>query len=106
MSAILIIGCGYLGRRLAARCLAKGGRVVLEAEGVLRSACPEAVVLRFAGIYGPGRLLRERAIRAAEPMTGDPEVWLNLIHVDDGVEALLAAEQKALPGCVYNVCDD
>ncbi len=84
----------------------ESGRIVLEAESVLRSVCPEAVVLRFAGIYGPGRLLRERAIRAGEPMTGDPDVWLNLIHVDDGVEALLAAEQRALPGSVFNVCDD
>src|SRR3954451_12434504 len=40
----------------------ESGRVVLEAESVLRSVCPEAVVLRFAGIYGPGRLLRERAL--------------------------------------------
>ncbi|MBI1917074.1 MAG: SDR family oxidoreductase [Planctomycetes bacterium] len=84
----------------------ESGRVVLEAESVLRSACPEAVVLRFAGIYGPGRLMRERAIRAGEPMTADPAVWLNLIHVDDGVEALLAAEQRALSGSVFNVCDD
>jgi nucleoside-diphosphate-sugar epimerase len=84
----------------------ESGRVVLEAEKVLWTARPEAIILRFAGIYGPERLMRERAIRAGEPLIGDPDVWLNLIHVDDGVESLLAAERKPLPAPVFNVCDD
>ncbi len=83
----------------------ESGRTVLEAEGVLRTACPRAVVLRFAGIYGPGRLLRERAVRAGEPLVANEERWLNLIHVDDGASAVLAAEQRGLPGAVYNVSD-
>ena len=32
---------------------------VLEAENLLKERLPEAITLRFAGIYGPGRLLRE-----------------------------------------------
>jgi nucleoside-diphosphate-sugar epimerase len=32
--------------------------------------------------------------------------WLNLIHVDDGVEAVLAAEARGVPGQTYNVADD
>src|SRR5256886_16983899 len=52
----------------------ESGRVVLEAESVLRSVCPEAVVLRFAGIYGPGRWLPERAPPAAGPTTAAPAV--------------------------------
>jgi nucleoside-diphosphate-sugar epimerase len=85
----------------------ESGRVVLEAEEVLRARLPAAVVLRFAGIYGPGRLLRRRqALEAGEPFLGDPERWLNLIHVEDGAAAVLAAEARARPGEVYNVCDD
>lgn len=79
------------------------GRVVLEAEALLRERLPEAVVLRFAGIYGPGRLLRRQAIEAGEPLIGDAEKWLNLIHVEDGVAAVLAAAERGRG--VYNVSD-
>jgi nucleoside-diphosphate-sugar epimerase len=84
----------------------KSGQVVLEAEQVLRARLPGAIILRFAGIYGSGRLLRERGIRAGEPIVADPERWLNLIQVDDGVQAILDAESKARTGRTYNVADD
>jgi nucleoside-diphosphate-sugar epimerase len=84
----------------------ESGRVVLEAERLLRSRLPGAIVLRFAGIYGPGRLLRRQAIESGEPLVGDAEKWLNLIHVDDGAAAVLAAAARGTPGAVYNVCDD
>jgi nucleoside-diphosphate-sugar epimerase len=61
--------------------------------------------VRFAGIYGPGRLLRKQALMKGEPLIGDCEKWLNLIHVDDGVEAILAAETKAETGEVFNIAD-
>lgn len=81
------------------------GQVMLEAERLLHSHLPEAVILRFAGIYGPWRLLRQQAIQKGEPLTGDPEGWLNLIHVTDGGRAVLAAEQVAQPGQIYNIAD-
>lgn len=66
-----------------------------------------AIVLRLAGIYGPGRLLRRvDELRAATPITGDPEGWLNLIHVDDAAAAVLAAESGARPGSMWIVADD
>jgi nucleoside-diphosphate-sugar epimerase len=92
--------------RAATEPLDESGRVVLEAEGVLRRRLSDAVVLRFAGIYGPGRLLRERALRTGEALVGDPDKWLNLIHVEDGAAAILAAEERGRPGEVYNVSDD
>ena len=81
------------------------GVIVLQAENVLREALPEAIVLRFAGIYGPGRVLRAKAIQAGEPLTGNPERWVNLIHVDDGVQVVLAAEARGRSGRIYNVSD-
>src|SRR5262249_56781506 len=72
---------------------------------LVRSRLPGAVILRFAGIYGPGRLLGRQAVEAGEPLVGDPEKWLNLIHVEDGAAAVLAAEARGEPGAVYNVCD-
>ncbi len=85
----------------------ESGRVLLRAEERLRGESSfETVVLRFAGIYGPGRLIRSQALLAGEPIAADPEKWLNLIHVEDGAAAVLAAEARARPGGVYNVSDD
>jgi nucleoside-diphosphate-sugar epimerase len=67
---------------------------------------PAAMILRLAGIYGPGRLLRRQAIEAGQPIAADGEKWLNLIHVEDGAAAVLAAEHHGQPGRIYNICDD
>jgi nucleoside-diphosphate-sugar epimerase len=84
----------------------ESGRIVLDAEKVLRARLPDALILRFAGIYGPGRLLRRQTIERGEPIVGAADKWLNLIHVDDGARAILSAEQHGNSGGVYNVCDD
>jgi nucleoside-diphosphate-sugar epimerase len=86
--------------------LEESGQAILEAEQFLRERLPEAMILRFAGIYGPGRLLREQTVRAGEPLPTDSNLWLNLIHVDDGASAVAAAERRGKPGETYNICDD
>jgi nucleoside-diphosphate-sugar epimerase len=86
--------------------LEASGQVVLEAERTLRELRPEAIVLRFAGIYGPDRILRRQALMNGEPLVGDAEKWLNLIHVEDGVAAVLAAESKGRAGETYLIADD
>jgi nucleoside-diphosphate-sugar epimerase len=86
--------------------LDESGAVVREAEGLLRRRRPDAVLLRFAGIYGPGRLLRRAAtLRAGEAIATDPEGWLNLIQVEDGARIAVAAEERAAPGTLFNVSD-
>ena len=84
----------------------ESGQIVLEAEQLLLSQRPEAIILRFSGIYGPGRLLRQQALLRGEPLVADANRWLNLIHVDDGVEAVLAAEVQGTPGEKYLIADD
>jgi nucleoside-diphosphate-sugar epimerase len=83
--------------------LEESGRVVLDAERTLR---PDAVILRFAGIYGSGRVLRKASLLKGEPVPGDGERFVNLIHVDDGVRAVLAAEANAVLGETYLIADD
>lgn len=83
----------------------ENGRVILEAERLLRAKLPAAIILRFAGIYGPGRVIRRDAVEKGEPLGGDPEKWLNLIHVEDGARAVLAAAERGRPGATYNVAD-
>lgn len=84
----------------------EAGRVVLSAERALREFLPEALVLRFAGIYGPNRILRRPALEQGIPIATDPEGWLNLIHVEDGVRAIMAAEEHGRDASTYNICDD
>lgn len=85
----------------------ENGCICRDAEAVVRQAKSDAIVLRLAGIYGPGRLLaRVEQFRRGERLTGNPEAWLNLIHVDDAVRAVLAAETRGIPGTTYLVCDD
>jgi len=71
-----------------------------------RSSGGELVILRVAGIYGPGRLPLER-LAARTPMVRPEEApFTNRIHVDDLVTACLAAMEHGLDGAVYNACDD
>ncbi|MGL6072955.1 MAG: NAD-dependent epimerase/dehydratase family protein [Fimbriiglobus sp.] len=82
------------------------GRVVLAAEQALRANLPDAIILRFTGIYGPNRVLRKAALLAGEAYTSDPDKWLNLIHLTDGVQAVLQAEASDLRGETFNITDD
>jgi nucleoside-diphosphate-sugar epimerase len=91
------------------------GRTCLEAERLVWKNSPQQLpssssttnVLRLAGIYGPGRLLRRLdEVKSGEPIAGNPAAWLNLIHVEDAVGAILACEKRGQPGETYLVCDD
>ncbi len=91
----------------------ENGQICREAETLIERSFPSseksrrANILRLAGIYGPGRLLRRLSdLKAGLPIQGDPEGWLNLIHVDDAVQTILACEDRGEPGAVYLVSDD
>jgi nucleoside-diphosphate-sugar epimerase len=72
-----------------------GGRACLAAEGLLQASAvaDRAIILRLAGIYGPGRLPQRDKLARHEPLPGAPQGYLNLIHVDDAVQAIRAAER-------------
>lgn len=71
----------------------ENGRICLEAESLLRKSplAERAIILRLAGIYGPGRLPNLQKLIAGERLTAEPEHRLNLIHVDDAAQACVAA---------------
>lgn len=85
----------------------ESGRTALADESRLLSSAlaGAAIVLRLAGIYGPGRLPGADKLRAGIPLEAGPERWLNLIHVDDGAAAVCAAELRGEAGQIYNVAD-
>ncbi len=88
----------------------ESGRVVLEAEGCVRawadSRDASAVILRFAGLYGPGRVVRRSMLERGEPIPGDPGKFLNMVHIDDAAAAAAAALDADAPGPIYLVADN
>ncbi len=85
----------------------EGGRICLAAEQRLRDRLPQATILRMSGLYGPERLLaRVEQLRANEPIGGNPDAWLNLIHGDDAARACVATLKAVNPSPLYLVSDD
>ncbi len=89
------------------------GQICLEAESILwdwagKQTRPVNVcVLRLAGLYGPGRLLRRiEQLKTGEPLDRAPDAYLNLIHVADAARAIIAGQQRGGPGRTYLICDD
>ncbi len=85
----------------------QGGRVCLEAEQVLERhpLARRSIVLRLAGIYGPGRIPRRDQLASGRPIAAEPDVWLNLIHVDDAVRIVDAVRQCETRERLYLVSD-
>jgi nucleoside-diphosphate-sugar epimerase len=65
----------------------------------------ELVILRVAGIYGPGKLPVQR-LQTGQPMVSEEDSPVtNHIHSLDLVQICLAAMQRGRSGEVYNVSD-
>jgi nucleoside-diphosphate-sugar epimerase len=81
------------------------GRILLQTERLLLGA--GAVVLRVAGIYGPGRGYRVKQFLAGQArIEGKGERFLNMIHREDVAGAVVAALERGAAGQVYNAVDD
>jgi nucleoside-diphosphate-sugar epimerase len=86
------------------------GQVLVDTERLLleeaRQGWP-AIILRLAGIYGPGRgHLFRQLLRGEARLAGDGSRIINMIHRDDVVGAIVAALERGGPGEIYNVVDD
>lgn len=65
------------------------GAVVREAERLLHAELPDAISLRLAGLYGPGRGRLMRKLRAGELAMPTRPRYTNRIHVDDAAAAVV-----------------
>jgi nucleoside-diphosphate-sugar epimerase len=85
----------------------EGGRATLAAEELLRASkfADRAIILRLAGLYGPGRIPRAKDLVAGRPIDAPADGWLNLIHVDDAARIVLLAEDRCQPPRTYVVSD-
>ena len=76
-----------------------------QAEELFLNAPQAATVLRVAGIYGPQRgYLFRQFLKGEAVLTKGGTRWINMIHRDDVVSAILAAMD--LTPSIYNVADD
>jgi nucleoside-diphosphate-sugar epimerase len=92
----------------AANPMAETANVLIETEKLLLNAASErnfpVIILRLAGIYGPGRGYRLRQFLNGEArLDGTGDRILNMIHRDDVVGAILAALENASAGSIVNV---
>lgn len=84
-----------------------GGQACLRAEQLLRAHAvgDSAIVLRLAGLYGPGRIPRRAELSKGMALEVPTSGYLNLVHVDDVVRLLLAAEQRTTAPDLFVVSD-
>ncbi|MGB1237528.1 MAG: SDR family oxidoreductase [Pseudomonadales bacterium] len=85
------------------------GQIMLNAERQVHLLCPASTVVRFAGIYGPGREYLLGQVKLGKRANSQPKVFTNRIHRDDCagilchlIEQKLAAKPLA---SLYLGCD-
>lgn len=93
---ILILGCGYTGRRVAKRFLARGAHVTASTRD------PRKLAGRGAAIYGPRRGVQESIRRGTHSVS---ERFVSRIHVDDLANHVEAGLLSSISGA-YPVADE
>jgi nucleoside-diphosphate-sugar epimerase len=85
----------------------EGGKACLEAERALQSSryAQQSIILRLAGIYGPGRIPHQAMIAAGQPLNVAADAWLNLIHVEDAARLVVQLDQLGRTPLTLNVSD-
>ena len=87
------------------------GKILVLTENLLLAAATEikfpAVILRLAGIYGPGRgYWLKQFLNGEARIEGDGSRLLNMIHREDAAGAVIAALNHSPVGQVFNVVDN
>ena len=59
------------------------GKILLAAEKIIQQIPCETSVIRFSGIYGPGRTRLLGQVLAGKGRPSSPEQWSNRVHADD-----------------------
>lgn len=81
------------------------GQLLLAGEDLWRNAGESYHIVRLAGLYGPGRVIGMAGVRQGAPLVGDPQALINLIHVDDAVELVMAIMMSENAEQVELACD-
>lgn len=85
------------------------GRILVAAEEIIQQLPCAKTVIRFSGIYGPGRSRMLSQVREGKGRPSKPELWSNRIHSEDcaGVIAHMVKlnEQKKILQPIYLASD-
>jgi len=82
------------------------GRTLLRAETLARSAGSESIVVRFGGIYGPGRTRFVDSVKRGSIRLGAGPEYTNRIHRDDCAAVLRYLFYLEAPESLYIGVDD
>jgi nucleoside-diphosphate-sugar epimerase len=82
------------------------GRTLLASEALARSQPTRAIVVRFGGIYGPGRTRFIDAVREGRVQLADVPEYTNRIHRDDCAGVLAHLLRHDAPADLYLGVDD
>jgi nucleoside-diphosphate-sugar epimerase len=87
------------------------GRLLRDTEDLLLAAARErafpAVILRVAGIYGPGRgFLFQQFLKGEARISGEGRRFINMVHRDDVATALVTVLERGESGGIFNCVDD
>ncbi|MFQ5598615.1 MAG: SDR family oxidoreductase [Nitrospiria bacterium] len=80
------------------------GNIILQAEQRVLANRPENIVVRFSGIYGPGREGLLRRTKNTESVQVNPPYYTNRIHQDDCVGVLHFLLEKQMAGDTLDRC--
>ncbi len=81
------------------------GRLLVQAEQMALAS--GAIVVRSAGIYGPGRSISwNKFLSGTAVLEEGGQRWMNQIHRNDLVSAIVRLIEFGLPGNIYNAVDD
>lgn len=69
----------------------ESGQACFDAEQALAGHAGPSIILRYAGLYGPSRIMRLESLRKGEPVVGNADKFLNLIQIDDAAAITVRA---------------
>jgi nucleoside-diphosphate-sugar epimerase len=99
-------GGAWVDETFATEPVSPSGKARLAAENAIAAGSVPSVLLRAAGIWGPGRGAVERLRAGTYRVIGDGDTYVSRVHVDDLVSAVVASGDARDGGAVYNVADD
>ena len=74
------------------------GKALLQAEQRVLAAGPNNTIVRFSGIYGPGRDGLMKQVQSGTPIQHNPPYYTNRIHLDDCIGVLAGLLMQRLAG--------
>ncbi len=100
-------GGAWVNENSATAPIREGGKACLAAEQVLLTSqfADQSTILRMAGLYGNDRVPTKSTVESKQWDKLSPHGYLNLIHIDDAVNATCVAADQSLLGELFLVAD-